>query len=192
MQFQPNFPWEKFPWQAAIVHFTRSIGHSQTGNIAEAKKEWQNMKPLQDSLLAQKDTYKANQVAIQMKIAEAWISFAEGKKDQAIQQMKTAADMEDKTEKSPVTPGEVLPAKQLLADMYLALGKTSEALAAYEADLKKHPNRFNSLYGAAMTSEKTKNAAKAKQYYEQLLVVAPASQREEIAEAKAYLGKAKL
>ena len=191
-KFQAGFPWEKFPWQTAIVHFTRSIGHAQTGNIAEAKKEWQSMKPLQDSLLAQKDTYKANQVAIQMKTAEAWISFAEGKKDQAIQQMKAAADMEDKTEKSPVTPGEVLPAKQLLADMYLAMGKTSEALAAYEADLKKHPNRFNSLYGAATTSEKTKNAGKAKQYYEQLLVVAPTSQREEITEAKAYLGKAKM
>lgn len=189
MKFQPDFPWEKFPWQKAIVHFTRSLGNAHTGNIAEAKKELQNMQPLHDSLLAQKDNYKANQVAIQMKTAEAWILFNEGKKDQAIQEMKQAAEMEDKTEKSPVTPGEVLPAKQLLADMLLSAGKTAEALMAYEADLKKHPNRFNTLYGAAITSERTNNTQKAKQYYQQLVAVAPASEREELRSAKLFLEK---
>ena len=189
MSFQNGFPWDKFPWQKGIVHFTRSVGAAHTGNIEAAKAELKNMQPCYDSLKAQKDDYKANQVAIQMKIAEAWILFAEGKKDAAIQQMKVAADMEDKTEKSPVTPGEVLPAKQLLADMLMELNKPAEAFTAYEADLKKHPNRFNSIYGAAVTGEKINDAAKAKQYYERLLTVAPGSGREEIAKAKAYLNK---
>ena len=62
--------------------------------------------------------------------------------------MTTAADLEDKTEKHPVTPGEVMPARELLGDMFLHLKKWDSALTAYEADLQKHPNRFNGLYGA--------------------------------------------
>ena len=86
--------------------------------------------------------------------------------------MNLAAELEDKTEKSPVTPGEVLPAKELLADMLLQLDQPAGALIAYEADLKKHPNRFNGLYGAGLASERTGNMQKAKEYYRQLAVVA--------------------
>ena len=150
------------------------------------------MQPYYDSLKSQKDDYKANQVAIQMKIAEAWISFGEGKNQEALQQMKTAAMMEDKTEKSPVTPGEVLPAQQLLADMLMKMNMPGEALMAYEADLIKHPNRFNSISGAAIASEKIKNVAKTKKYYQQLLTIAPGSTREEVVLAKAFLANAKL
>ncbi len=189
MKFQPGFPWEKFPWQKSIVHFTRSLGAARTGNLVTARAERMNMQSCYDSLTAQKDTYKANQVAIQMKMAEAWISFAEKKNQDALIQMKEAAAMEDKTEKSPVTPGEVLPAQQLLADMLMKMNLPDEALIAYEADLKKHPNRFNSISGAALASEKTNNAAKAKQYYDQLLSLASVSGREELAVAKAYLKK---
>ena len=93
-------------------------------------------------------------------IMPAWISLAENKKENALQQMQQAADLEDKTEKSPVTPGEVLPARQLLADMLLELNKPADALIAYEADLKKHPNRYNSLSGASNCREKLKKAGK--------------------------------
>ena len=192
MKFQAGFPWEKFPWQKGIVHFTKSFGAAHIGNIELARTELKNMQPCFDSLKSQKDEYKANQVAIQMKMAEAWILFAEGKKQQALEQMKVAATMEDQTEKSPVTPGEVLPARQVLADMLMELNLPKQALVAYEAELKKHPNRFNSIAGAAIASEKMNNAAKAKQYYEQLLTVAPSSTREEVIDAKAYLAKAKL
>lgn len=187
MIFQPNFPWEKFPWQRSIVHFTRSVGSAHINDITTAKKELQNMQPCYDSLIAQKDEYKANQVMIQMKTAEAWISFAEGKKEQAIEQMRTVAEMEDKTEKSPVTPGEVLPARQMLADMLLESGKNAEALLAYEADLKKHPNRFNSIAGAALASERSGNSTKANTYYGLLIKVAPASDRQEVMTAKKQL-----
>src|SRR5664279_1438036 len=88
--------------------------------------------------------------------------------DEALQRMNMAADMEDKTEKSPVTPGEVLPAKELLADMLLQMNKPGEALEAYEADLKKHPNRFNGLYGAGLAAERSNNFEKANTWYQQL------------------------
>ncbi|HEY9342157.1 MAG TPA: hypothetical protein VIQ23_11280 [Hanamia sp.] len=176
MEMHPkDFPWQKFPWQKAIIHFTRLLGSVHIGNIELAKTELNNLNRMYDTLSAQKDIYKANQVMIQMKTGEAWILFKEGKTDEALQLMSLAADMEDKTEKSPVTPGEVLPAKELLADMLLQLNKPAEALEAYEANLKTHPNRFNGLYGAALASEKSDKMGKAKYYYHQLTAIANSS-----------------
>jgi tetratricopeptide (TPR) repeat protein len=188
-----NFPWQNFPWQLAIIHFARLLGSVHIGNINSAKDELKNLNSIYDTLTAQKDTYKANQVMIQVKTGEAWILFEEGKTNEALQLMNMAADMEDKTEKSPVTPGEVLPAKELLADMLLQLNKPSEALEAYEADLKKHPNRFNGLYGAGLASERTNNIEKAKYYYQQLTAIAnsPDANRPELKIARFFLKKEK-
>lgn len=176
MEMYPtDFPWQEFPWQEAIIHFTRLLGFVHIGNIELAKTELNNLNRMYDTLSAQKDIYKANQVMIQMKTGEAWILFKEGKTDEALQLMNLAADMEDKTEKSPVTPGEVLPAKELLADMLLQLNRPAAALEAYEANLKTHPNRFNGLYGAALSGEKSGKRQKAKYYYHQLAAVANSS-----------------
>ena len=122
--------------------------------------------------MAQKDAYKANQVAIQIKTSEAWIRLKEGKNNEALKLMQFAADMEDKTEKHPVTPGEVIPARELLGDMLLQLNMPMKALEAYEADLKKHPNRFNAIYGAGLAAQKSGNMQKSKSYFQQLLNVA--------------------
>jgi len=188
-----NFPWQKFPWQKAIIHFARLMGSANTGNIPSARTELQHLQTIHDTLTAQKDGYKANQVMIQLKTGEAWILLAERKTNEALQAMKTAAGLEDKTEKHPVTPGEVIPAKELLADMLMQLNKPAEALQAYEADLKTHPNRFNGLYGAAYASEKINNNEKAKYYYTQLTTVAnsTAAGRPELETAKMYLKKGK-
>ncbi len=187
--FPGNFPWQNFPWQNAIFHFARLLGGVHIGNIALARNELKTLNSLHDTLVAQKDPYKANQVMIQIKTGEAWILFGERKTGEALQQMNIAADMEDKTEKSPVTPGEVLPAKELLADMLMQLNKPAEALEAYEADLKTHPNRFNGLYGAALASEKINNIEKAKYYYNQLTAIAnsPDANRHELETAKSFL-----
>jgi hypothetical protein len=192
--FPFDFPWQNFPWQKAIVHFARLLGAAHTGNINQAKAELKNLYTSYDMLAAQKDVYKANQVMIQIKTGEAWILFGEKKMNEALQQMHIAAAMEDKTEKSPVTPGEVIPAKELLADMLLQLNKPAAALEAYEANLKTHPNRFNGLYGAALASEKINNTEKAKNYYRQLTAVAntPGSGRAEIERAKLFLKKENL
>ena len=186
-----NFPWEKFPWQKAIVHFTRLLGAAHTGNNNLAKAELKNLHSIYDTLVAQKDDYKANQVMIQIKTGEAWIKLQEGKTNEALQLMRLAADMEDKTEKHPVTPGEVLPARELLAGMLLQIDKPAEALAACEANLKKHPNRFNGLYAAALASERLNNTEKATYYYRQLIAVANTgtATRPELEKAKLFLKK---
>jgi tetratricopeptide (TPR) repeat protein len=103
--------------------------------------------------------------------------------------MTTAADIEDKTQKHPVTPCEVLPARELLADMLLEMNQPEKALVAYEADLKKHPNRFNGLYGAGIAAEKLKNDDKAKAYYQQLINISNSAHasRPEIQHARKYL-----
>jgi tetratricopeptide (TPR) repeat protein len=185
----PKLQWNKFPWQEAIIHFTRLLGSVHVNNIAAARLELKALGNCHDSLMALKDNYKANQVMIQAKTGEAWILFKENKIADALQLMNAATDMEDNTEKSPVTPGEVIPARELLADMYMQLNKYAEALSSYEADLKKHPNRFNSLYNAALASEKLHDTEKANYYYGQLLKVANSSTagRAELVKAKAFI-----
>jgi len=103
--------------------------------------------------------------------------------------MRIAADMEDHTQKHPVTPGEVLPARELLGDLLLKLNKPGEALEAYVANLKKHPNRFNSLYGAGLAVERSNDAEKAKLWYLQLTTIAYTtnSNRPELEKARLFL-----
>jgi tetratricopeptide (TPR) repeat protein len=192
LQLHPaNFPWQQHPWPKALVHFTRALGFVNLQNISAAKTEVKELSAIYDTLIKQKDAYKANQVDIQQKAAEAWILLKEGKKSEALQLMQLAADMENKTQKRPVTPGEVLPASELLGDMLLELNEPARALQAYEADLADHPNRFNGLFGAASAAVKANDAAKATTYYQQLLSIADStnSDRYELVVAMQFLKK---
>jgi tetratricopeptide (TPR) repeat protein len=192
LQMHPaNFPWKKFPWQEAIIHFTRILGAVHLGNADAAISELTRLNQLHDTLEKQKDFYKSRQVEIQIKSGEAWIQFKSGKKTNALNLMKLAADMEDSTEKHPVTPGEVLPARELLGDMLLEMQQNEDALQAYETVLKKCPNRFNSLYGAGVAAEKSGNGQKAIFYYKQLSTITDSanSDRPELAAGKSFLGK---
>jgi len=188
-----NFPWEKYPWQKAIIHFTRLLGSVHIGNLDSARAELKNLNTIYNTLTEQKDSYKANQVLIQIKTSEAWIRFKEGKNNEALKLMNIAANMEDNTQKHPVTPGEVLPARELLGDMLLQMNKPDQALEAYEADLKKHPNRFNGLYGAGLAAERGNNFEKTKFYYQKLTEIANSttSNRQELEAAKLFLKKTK-
>jgi hypothetical protein len=166
-----NFPWEKFPWENAITRFTRLLGFVHINKIKDAEKELQQLDSLHKKLTDSKETYKASQVQIQIHAGNAWIQSALGRKTEALQLMARAAEMEDATAKSPVTPGEVVPARELLADMMLAMGHNDQALREYESDLKRHPNRFNALYGAGLAAERLKDAPKATEYFHQLLAI---------------------
>lgn len=185
----PNFSWDKFPWQEAMIHFTRLLGNAHTKNINAARLELEKLHQLYNTLQKQKDSYKSMEVSIQIKAGEAWIEFVSGDKTGAVNVMKLAADMEDSVGKHPVTPGEVLPARELLADMYFLTGDHANALASYESTLKKSPNRFNSLYGAAVAAAKTGNNPKSEYYFRRLLAIADAahSDRKELTEAKKFL-----
>ncbi|MBC7904298.1 MAG: hypothetical protein H7Y27_12790, partial [Gemmatimonadaceae bacterium] len=184
-----SFSWRPFPWQKSIRHFGRAMGAVNTGDLSAAKSELKTMNILRDTLVNQKDVYKANQVLVQIKTVDAWINFKEGKTDAALKLMNEAAALEDNTQKHPVTPGEVLPARELLGDMLLQMKKPAEALTAYEASLKTHPNRFNGLFGAGMAAELSGNSEKAKTHFQQLVSISGGSERIEVRKAKSFLSK---
>ena len=190
LQSAPAFlAWKDYPWQEAIIHFTRLMGDAHTGRIDSAKTELQALNQIYTTLLQQKDGYKANQVLIQIKTSAAWIALKEGKTAQALDTMMRAADMEDGTEKHPVTPCEVMPARELLGDMLLQVNQPGKALEAYEADLKRHPNRFNGLYNAGLAARQSGNKEKARNYFRQLVTTTDSisANRPEIISARKFL-----
>lgn len=178
----PNFNWADYPWQNAMIHFTRLMGNVNIGNIERATEELIKLKELKKNLAEQKDDYKATQVQIQIDAGEGWIMFKNGNHALATFLMSKAADTEDNTQKHPVTPGEVIPARELLGDMLLQMNKPELALIAYEKDLKTHPNRLNGLYGAATAAAAVGDKTKAELYNNRLLEVAnaPNTDRNEI------------
>lgn len=176
-----NFSWNNFIWQKAIIHFAKLLGSVHTGQLKEADTELKELSLIHDSLLAQKDDYKAKQVQVQILSGQAWMLLKSGNRPAALQLMKEAASLEDKTEKHPVTPSEVIPAMELLADMYMELKDYPAALEAYEKNLIKHPNRFNGLYGAAVAAEKSGDHVQSTTYFRQLINIAePTSDRHEL------------
>lgn len=176
LELEPaGFPWERFLWEKANINFGRLLGAVHTNKLDQARMELTEIKSIHERLTLAKENYQANLVLIQIKACEAWIKLAEGQTAQAIELMIEAADMEDATAKHPVTPGEIIPARELLGDMYMETGDFTKALQAYEDDLERHPNRFNGLYGAALASEKSGNTKKASQYYTQILAITNSS-----------------
>lgn len=183
--------WGDYPWQESIIHFTRLLGAVHTDNLQAAKLELDNLKNLHGKLQNQKDIYKATEVTVQINTGAAWIQYAEGDKTGAIKLMKLAADMEDSTGKHPVTPGEVLPARELLGDLFFQMKDYQNALKTYEDVLKKSPNRFNSLYGAGKCAEKMQDNVKAIYYYKQLAANTDSKNtgRKELIESLGFLTK---
>ncbi|MDX5417697.1 MAG: hypothetical protein LPK09_00670 [Hymenobacteraceae bacterium] len=188
-----NFPWERYPGAEAITHFAKGIGAARSGNTAKAEEAIAALGKLHAKLTSSGDTYWAAQAEAQQKSVEAWLTYQKGNKDKALALMREAADKEDALDKHPVTPGAILPARELLGDMLMLTNKPSEAVQAYEASLKVSPNRYNSLYGAARSAEMAKDKQKALEYYNSLLNTASEadSERESLMQAKEYARKNK-
>ena len=181
--------WDKAHWPKAMLHFSRALGFSNTGNSAAAEKELKSLIILRDKLNDAKNTYESGQVTIQIEAVRGWIEYSKGNSNKAIEYMKLASDLESKTSKAAVTPGEIIPADELLADLYLALNKPKQALESYEQNLKGHPYRFNGIYGAAKAAEKLNDIELAFYYFDQLVKLSADtnSSRPEISEAKEFL-----
>jgi tetratricopeptide (TPR) repeat protein len=179
----------KFTYVMAITHFARALGAARSGNPAAAKVDIAKLVELRDKLREAKDAYWSDQVDIQHQIATAWVLNAEGKHDEALAAMKAAAEAEDKTEKSPVTPGPLAPARELYGDMLLERGMATEALAAYEATMAKEPNRYNGFAGAAKAAQASGDKAKARSCYEKLIALTADSNsdRPELAAARQFV-----
>jgi tetratricopeptide (TPR) repeat protein len=175
----------------AMTHFARALGAARSGNPEAAKADIARLGELRDKLREAKDAYWSGQVDIQAQVASAWVLFAESKQNEALKAMSAAADAEDKTEKHPVTPGVPKPARELYGDMLLQSGMPREALAAYEATLKKEPNRLGAYLGAAKAAERSGDDAKARDYYEKIVAMTDGADqtRTELADARAFVNK---
>ncbi len=185
LQVRPS----KFAYADAMTYFARALGAARAGNPAAAKGDLASLAEQREKLRAAKDAYWTEQVDIQWQIANAWVLYAEGKHDDALKSMSAAADAEDKTEKHPVTPGVPTPARELYGQMLLERGMAKEALAAFEATLKKEPHRFGATIGAARSAKNAGDAAKARQHYAAAVALAQdaAPVRPELAEARAFV-----
>jgi len=157
------------PYTEAITHFVRAIGAARAGRPVDAAADVVRLAALRDREIEMKDEYWASQVDIQRRGADAWVMFAQGRKEPALAAMRETADMEDLTDKSAVSPGPIAPARELLGFMLMENGQPKEALVEFEAVMKKEPNRFNAIYGAGKAAEATKQTAKAKGYYKQIV-----------------------
>lgn len=191
VRYPENFTWYKYPGAEAITHFAKGIGGARSGNTTVAEDAIAALHKLQTQLSSSGDTYWAAQAEAQQLSVQAWLEYHRGDKNKALAMMREAADKEDALDKHPVTPGAVLPARELLGDMLLLSKKPAEALLAYEASLKVSPKRYNSLYGAALAAEKAKDKEKARAYYMELLKTAPEADgdRESWAQAKKFASR---
>ena len=167
--------WKRFPHAESVLVFARGLGAARSGDAAAARKDIERLRAIHATLTERKVGYWPEQSEIQAAIINAWALKAEGKNDEALAAMRAAADREDATEKHVVVPGPMLPARELLADMLMDLGKPADALAQYEASIGKEPNRFRGLYGAALAAEKSGDMKRAKVHYAKLASVTKGS-----------------
>jgi tetratricopeptide (TPR) repeat protein len=185
LQVRPS----KFPHVMAITHFARALGASRSGHPEAATADIAKLAELRDKLVEAKDPYWSQIVDIQRQIATAWQLYAQGHQDEALKLMSAAADAEDKTDKHPVTPGPLAPARELYGYMLLDRGMAKEAQAAFAATMAKERNRYDAYAGAAKAAQAAGDKAEAKADYEKLIALTAGgdSDRPELAAARQFL-----
>jgi hypothetical protein len=161
----PNLAWQKFPQAEAVLVSVRGLAAARTGAIPAARKDLVRLAALKEAMTTAKIGYWPSQTDVQMKAIEAWIAFEEKNPERALQLMRVAAEQEEASDKHPVTPGSIVPMRELLAEMLLQLDQPGAALAEFERSLAREPNRFRSIYGAAVAAEAAGSNETAKQYY---------------------------
>ncbi|HUQ76828.1 MAG TPA: hypothetical protein VM183_19070 [Burkholderiales bacterium] len=180
----------KFPFTEAVTYQARAIGAARMGDVAAAKADVGEIERRRDALRAAKNDYWATEVEVMRLSSAAWVALADNRGDEALGLARQAADLEDKNEKHPVTPGRILPAREQLGEMLMELKRPKEALAEYEQSQKREPDRFRGLYGAALAAEMAGDARTARRYYTRLVQVAgKGEQRAELTLARSYLAQ---
>jgi tetratricopeptide (TPR) repeat protein len=164
--------WNKYRQYEALRYFAKGIGGARSGKLDIAKAAAAQLESIYTGFGdAPENKYWKEQVNIQRIAVNAWIAYAEGDKNKGLALMKESADLEEATQKNPVSPGELLPARELLGDMYMEMKKPAEALAEYQKSLESRPNRFNSMFGAGKAAEAVNDDATAKKYYSDLVAM---------------------
>ena len=178
----------RFAFADAMIWFAKSLGAARSGDFAMAEQNAKVLGDTVDALKAAKNDYWATEVSVQHQTALAWIAYGRGNKEAALAQMRSAADMEDASEKSPVSPGRLIPARELLAEMLLQSGNPTEALAQYERSQVRDPNRLRSLIGAGQAAAQTNNRAKATSFYTRVTqLIGTSNARPEFKQVREYL-----
>ena len=183
-----NYPLRSHPAMFAITHFARAMGAANSGKDEIAKQEIAILDELKNKE-AKSSAYWAKQIEIQLLCAVAWLTYNQGLQTQGLNVMKKAADLESTTDKHPITPGEILPARELYGDMLFESKSYADALKQYEKALIRSPNRFNSLYGAARAAELAGDVGKAQWYYSKFVELTKEAEigLDKIENAKSYL-----
>ena len=186
-----TFPWYQFRYAEAITYFARAVGAARSGNPAAARKDIEKLASIQKALAEANNIYWATQVEIERRSAAAWLAHAEKKNEEGLKLMISAADLEDSTEKHPVTPGPIIPARELLGDMLIELNQPAQALREFEVSLRNSPNRFNALFGAARAAELSGDRQKARTYYANIVTLCEHADdiRPELRKARKFLAK---
>lgn len=184
-----SIPWDRLPHLEAIPTFAAGLGAVRSGDVDAAQVALTQLSRLRERAAGLADPFDwATQVRIQELALEAWILFADGASQEALRRMKQAAELEAANEKHPVSPGNVLPAAELYADMQMEVGQHAEALAAYEKALERSPNRLNSFYGAGRAAEALGDTDTARTFYLRLTREASESaDLDRVHEAAAFL-----
>ena len=177
-------PTEGTLWAQAITWMAIGIGSARSNNLGRATEAEKALATLRDTIATQKNVYWSNQVEVQRREVAAWISGQSGKHEDAITVMRSAAELEESMDKDAVTPGAVIPAREMLAELLLSAKRPGEALVAYESALKIAPKRFNALYGAARAAEASGNPSVASRYFQELIRISVGEERSELTTAR--------
>jgi tetratricopeptide (TPR) repeat protein len=179
-------------WAAAHIHFARAVGAVRSGNVSAARDEVAKLAQLEQSTPVPPGEYDwRKQVSIERQIAQGWLAFKEGREADALSVMRAAADLDDATEKNPVTPGAILPAREQLGELLLELKRPADALKEYRASLARAPRRLAGLYGAGRAAESAGESRLARRYFADLaeLTRGVRTNRAEVKEARLYLAR---
>ena len=186
----PNLPhWSSFPFMEALIEYGHALGRAHTGDLDGARKAIARMQQLRDATKDPKFDYFKNHLDLQMQAASAWVAASEGKKSEAIEMLRHAADAEDILGKHPVSPGAFVPIREQLGSLLLEVGQAKHAQQEFEAALKIYPGRFRGLYGAARAAEQNGDKESASRYYAKLAAqtTKAASSRDELNHVREFL-----
>ncbi len=154
---------------AALTHFARALGAARTGRPETARIDVAAIHTIAAELAGKEELYWSRVASIKRDAAASWIQLGLGDTAGALQLARAAADSEEVTDKHPVTPGELLPARELLGDMLLVTGHYREARKAYQETLLREPGRARSLFGAARAAELAGDRVAARAGYRRFL-----------------------
>src|ERR1051325_6373725 len=181
----------KMPFTEALTYFARAIGAARSGDVAAAEKDAAQLAEIHKRLETAKNAYWATEVEVQRLAVAGWIAQAKRNPEEGVKLMRASADLEDRNEKHIVTPGRIVPARELLGEMLLEQKQPAAALKEFEPSQVREPNRFRGYAGAAMAAEAMGDRKKAAEYYAKLLELTKKGEgkRPELARAKAYVAQ---